>query len=178
MSRAQLVSAALSEALGEPLEVTLRGAGGGCINSAAIAEAGGRTWFLKWNERPLPRQFEAEARGLEAMRAAESGLVIPAVIAGSGETYVPEPWFWSDQYDVKLQIAGYNGGYDHTVVRQGAREGAASVWYFRGDRLLAVDAVNDARAYVCAKKLLAAGSNPSPDVIADPATDLKALAAQ
>ena len=70
MSRAQLVSAALSEALGEPLEVTLRGAGGGCINSAAIAEAGGRTWFLKWNERPLPRQFEAEARGLEAMRAA------------------------------------------------------------------------------------------------------------
>ncbi|HBP17693.1 MAG TPA: hypothetical protein DEA08_07865 [Planctomycetes bacterium] len=92
MSRAQLVSAALSEALGEPLEVTLRGAGGGCINSAAIAEAGGRTWFLKWNERPLPRQFEAEARGLEAMRAAESGLVIPAVIArsdaGPGQSFL------------------------------------------------------------------------------------------
>lgn len=83
MSRAQLVGAALSEALGEPLEVTLRGASGGCINSAAIAEADERTWFVKWNERPLPRQFEAEARGLEAMRAAESGLVIPAVIAHS-----------------------------------------------------------------------------------------------
>ena len=110
--------------------------------------------------------------------AVDQGDAVAAVIAGSGEPYVPEPWFWSDQYDVKLQIAGYNGGYDHTVVRQGAREGAASVWYFRGDRLLAVDAVNDARAYVCAKKLLAAGSNPSPDVIADPATDLKALAAR
>lgn len=110
--------------------------------------------------------------------AVDQGDAVAAVIAGSGEPYVPEPWFWSDQYDVKLQIAGYNGGYDHTVVRQGAREGAASVWYFRGDRLLAVDAVNDARAYVCAKKLLAAGSNPSPDVIVDPATDLKALAAQ
>ena len=110
--------------------------------------------------------------------AVDQGDAVAAVIAGSDEPYVPEPWFWSDQYDVKLQIAGYNGGYDHTVVRQGAREGAASVWYFRGDRLLAVDAVNDARAYVCAKKLLAAGSNPSPDVIADPATDLKALAAQ
>ncbi|MGV0817345.1 NAD(P)/FAD-dependent oxidoreductase [Martelella sp. AMO21009] len=110
--------------------------------------------------------------------AVDQGDAVAAVIAGGDEPYVPEPWFWSDQYDVKLQIAGYSGGYDHTVVRQGAREGAASVWYFRGDTLLAVDAVNDARAYVCAKKLLAAGSNPSPDVIADPATDLKALAAQ
>ncbi|WP_180901102.1 NAD(P)/FAD-dependent oxidoreductase [Martelella soudanensis] len=110
--------------------------------------------------------------------AVDQGEAVAGVIAGSEEPYVPEPWFWSDQYDVKLQIAGYNGGYDHTVVRQGAREGAVSVWYFRGDALLAVDAVNDARAYVCAKKLLAAGSSPSPEVIADPATDLKALAAQ
>ena len=94
------------------------------------------------------------------------------------EPYRPQPWFWSDQYDVKLQIAGYNAGYDRVVERPGAREGAASVWYFRGAELLAVDAINDARAYVCAKKLLAAGINPAPDVIADSATDLKALAMQ
>ncbi|TNB48289.1 pyridine nucleotide-disulfide oxidoreductase [Martelella lutilitoris] len=108
--------------------------------------------------------------------AVDQGEAIAAVIAGSDKTYQPEPWFWSDQYDVKLQIAGYNGGYDRVVVREGAREGSKSVWYFKGDTLLAVDAINDARAYVCAKKMLSAGINPSVDVISDPATDLKALA--
>lgn len=108
--------------------------------------------------------------------AVDQGEAVAGVIAGLPEPYMPEPWFWSDQYDVKLQIAGYNAGYDRIVVRDGAREGAASVWYFRGRELLAVDAINDARAYVCAKKLLAADSNPAPEVIADPATDLKALA--
>ncbi|WP_174803833.1 FAD-dependent oxidoreductase [Martelella limonii] len=110
--------------------------------------------------------------------AVDQGEAVAAVIAGSEEPYVPEPWFWSDQYDVKLQIAGYNAGYDRTIVRAGAREGAASVWYFLGSELVAVDAINDARAYVCAKKLLASGVSPAPDVIANPETDLKALAAQ
>ncbi|AJY44583.1 NAD(P)/FAD-dependent oxidoreductase [Martelella endophytica] len=107
--------------------------------------------------------------------AVDQSEAVAGVIAGTPAPYVAEPWFWSDQYNVKLQIAGFNDGYDATVVRPGPREGSVSVWYFRGDELLAVDAINDARAYVAGKKMLAAGLRPSPDVIADPATDLKAL---
>ncbi|MGO8212802.1 oxidoreductase C-terminal domain-containing protein, partial [Rhizobium ruizarguesonis] len=53
-----------------------------------------------------------------------------AVIAGGNDPYAPKPWFWSDQYDVKLQIAVFNLGYDETLLRPGTREGAHSVWYF------------------------------------------------
>jgi 3-phenylpropionate/trans-cinnamate dioxygenase ferredoxin reductase subunit len=98
-----------------------------------------------------------------------------AVIAGGSEPYDPKPWFWSDQYDVKLQIAGFNLGYDETLLRPGAREGAHSVWYFRNGRFIAVDAINDAKAYVTGKKLLESGIDPDRAVLADPSADLKIL---
>ena len=93
---------------------------------------------------------------------------------GADEPYVPQPWFWSDQYDVHLQIAGLNMGYDSLVVRPG-EEASRSHWYYAGDRLLAVDAMNDARAYMVGKRLLEAGRSPGKAEIADPATNLKAL---
>jgi 3-phenylpropionate/trans-cinnamate dioxygenase ferredoxin reductase subunit len=95
-------------------------------------------------------------------------------IMGSVRHYVATPWFWSDQYDVKLQIAGLNTGYDRVITR---RTDAATVafWYFKGDELLAVDAMNDPRAFMIGRRLIEAGKSPSPEVIADPATDLKAL---
>ncbi|UJW76615.1 NAD(P)/FAD-dependent oxidoreductase [Rhizobium sp. SL42] len=96
-------------------------------------------------------------------------------LAGATLPYRPKPWFWSDQYDVKLQIAGFNLGYDETVVRPGAREGSLSVWYFSGGEFIAVDAINDAKAYVAGKKLLDLGRTPDKAVIADPAVDLKTL---
>ncbi len=99
------------------------------------------------------------------------------IIAGGDKAYDPKPWFWSDQYDVKLQIAGFNLGYDETLLRPGAREGAASVWYFKQGRFIAVDAVNDAKAYVTGKKLLETGANPSKAILSDPAADLKQLLA-
>ncbi|WP_407494417.1 NAD(P)/FAD-dependent oxidoreductase [Pseudooceanicola sp. MF1-13] len=92
---------------------------------------------------------------------------------GEAKTYVPEPWFWSDQYDVKLQIAGLNTGYDRVVIRHAGED--LSHWYFAGDKLLAVDAMNDARAFMVAKRLLAAGKSPDPMAVADPATELKTL---
>ncbi|PKA40407.1 FAD-dependent oxidoreductase [Rhizobium sullae] len=98
-----------------------------------------------------------------------------AVIAGGHVPYEPKPWFWSDQYDVKLQIAGFNLGYDETLLRPGAREGAHSIWYFRNGQFIAVDAINDAKAYVTGKKLLESGINPDKAVLADAAADLKQL---
>ena len=96
-----------------------------------------------------------------------------ALMAGGSAPYQPKPWFWSDQYDVKLQIAGFNLGYDETLLRPGAREGSASVWYFKAGELIAVDAINDARAYVAGKKMIESGITPDKALLADPATDLK-----
>jgi 3-phenylpropionate/trans-cinnamate dioxygenase ferredoxin reductase subunit len=70
-------------------------------------------------------------------------------------TYSPVPWFWSDQYDAKLQIAGLSRQYDSTIQRQSGR--GSSVWYFRDDRLIAVDAVNDARTFMSVRRALEAG---------------------
>ena len=96
-------------------------------------------------------------------------------IMGADKAYIPQPWFWSDQYDVKLQIAGLNTGYDRVISRPGEHERAASFWYYRGDTLLAVDAMNDARAYMVGKRLIDAGKSPDPDAIENVDTDLKAL---
>lgn len=98
-----------------------------------------------------------------------------AVMAGGDRPYEAKPWFWSDQYDVKLQIAGFNLGYDETLVRPGAREGSLSVWYFRRGSFIAVDAINDAKAYVSGKKMLESGIEPDRAMLADPGTDLKQL---
>jgi len=94
-------------------------------------------------------------------------------ILGAGREYVPQPWFWSDQYDVKLQIAGLNTGYDRVVVRDGGA--ARSHWYYAGATLLAVDAMNDPRAYMVGKRLIEMGKSPAPDVVADAGQDLKPL---
>lgn len=97
---------------------------------------------------------------------------VAANIMGAARAYVPKPWFWSDQYDTKLQIAGLNTGYDHVVTR---RAEGFSVWYYRGGTLLAVDALNDARAYMIGKRLIEAGRSPLAELVADPATDIKGL---
>jgi 3-phenylpropionate/trans-cinnamate dioxygenase ferredoxin reductase component len=99
---------------------------------------------------------------------------VAANIMGAAQEYVPMPWFWSDQFDCKLQIAGLNRGYDRIVTR-GPEAEAVSHWYYQGDRLLSVDAMNDPRAYMVGKRLIEMGRSPDPAVIADPATQLKAL---
>lgn len=99
------------------------------------------------------------------------------VLSGDEKPYQPKPWFWSDQYDVKLQIAGFNAGYDEAVLRPGQREGSHSIWYFRQGRFIAVDAINDAKAYVSGKKLLDLGREPDRAILADHSADLKLLLA-
>lgn len=96
-------------------------------------------------------------------------------IAGEPFHYKPVPWFWSDQYDCKLQIAGLNLGYDTTVTRPGRREGSQSVWYFAGPSFVAVDAMNDPRAYMFGKRLLENGINITPQQAGDPEFEFKDL---
>lgn len=105
--------------------------------------------------------------------AIEHAEATAAAMLGGTEPYVARPWFWSDQYDVKLQIAGLNHGYDHVVVRD---DGASRAhWYFAGSRLLSVDAMNSPRAYMVAKRMIEAGQSPDPGRVADPSVPLKTL---
>jgi len=96
-------------------------------------------------------------------------------IAGEQRSYAPYPWFWSDQYDVKLQIAGLNRGYDNVIVRPSERKGGISHFYYSGDTLLAVDAMNDPRTYMVGKKMLEAGKNITPEQAGDMNLELKSL---
>ncbi|MGB1208855.1 MAG: oxidoreductase C-terminal domain-containing protein, partial [Paracoccaceae bacterium] len=105
--------------------------------------------------------------------AIDQAEVVAENIMGAGKEYVAKPWFWSDQYDVKLQIAGLSAGFDRVVTRQSGD--SVSFWYYAGDRLIALDAMNDPRAYMVGKRLIEAGKSPAPDAVADGATDLKAL---
>jgi 3-phenylpropionate/trans-cinnamate dioxygenase ferredoxin reductase subunit len=107
--------------------------------------------------------------------AIDQAEVVAANIMGSNAPYEAKPWFWSDQYDVKLQIAGLNSGYDHVVTRAGDRPDSVSHWYYQGTTLLAVDAMNAPRDYMVGKRLIESGKSPDPRVIASPDTVLKSL---
>ena len=108
--------------------------------------------------------------------AADQGDLIARVLAGEDVRYNALPWFWSDQYDCKLQIAGLNIGYTEIVLRPGTKPGGQSIWYYAKDRLIAVDAMNDPLAYAMGRKIISAGLHPSPQQIADTGVDLKSLA--
>jgi 3-phenylpropionate/trans-cinnamate dioxygenase ferredoxin reductase component len=106
--------------------------------------------------------------------AIDQAEIVAENILGAEVAYQAKPWFWSDQYDCKLQIAGLNTGYDNIVTR-GPDGASVSFWYFKGDALLAVDAMNDPRAYMVGKRLIEQGKSPSKAALSDPATEMKAL---
>ena len=108
--------------------------------------------------------------------AADQGDLVARVLAGEAVTYTALPWFWSDQYDCKLQIVGLNQGHNQTVIRPGANASSMSVWYYRDTELIAIDAMNEPKSYAFGRKIIEAGKHPTAVQVADPATDLKALA--
>ena len=106
--------------------------------------------------------------------AIDQAEAVAANMLGAGAAYAAKPWFWSDQYDCKLQIAGLNTGYD-TVVTRGPEGEAISFWYFQGDRLLAVDAMNDPRGYMVGKRLIEQGKSPAKADVANTQIPIKDL---
>jgi len=106
--------------------------------------------------------------------AIDQGEAAADAIMGGTEPYIAKPWFWSDQYDVKLQIAGLNTGYDRVVTRDS--DGPVSYWYYKGNQLLAVDAMNDPRSYMMGKRWIEAGKSPSPEDVGNTDLELKNLA--
>jgi 3-phenylpropionate/trans-cinnamate dioxygenase ferredoxin reductase component len=121
-------------------------------------------------------EFRGSRIRLESVQnAIEQAEAAARSIAGETIEYRPVPWFWSDQYDCKLQIAGFNMGFDRTVFRPGQREGSQSIWYFAADQLIAVDAMNDSRSYMLGKRLLELRRNLTGEQAADPDFDIKSL---
>ncbi|HBK91639.1 MAG TPA: pyridine nucleotide-disulfide oxidoreductase [Parvularcula sp.] len=124
-----------------------------------------------------PSKLYGRRMRLESVpNAIEQAKVAAANMAGGSLVYDAVPWFWSDQYDVKLQTAGVAEGADETVVRGDPAAARFTVWSLKEGRVLAVDAVNDPGGFLAAKKIIAAKTPLDAKTLADPATDLKSLA--
>ncbi|WP_283924454.1 oxidoreductase C-terminal domain-containing protein, partial [Sphingobium sp. Ndbn-10] len=85
------------------------------------------------------------------------------------------PWFWSNQYDLRLQTAGLSVGYDQTVVRGSPDARAFSVVYLKGGKVIALDCVNMVKDYVQGRKLVEAGVSPNQQRLGDVSVALKEL---
>jgi 3-phenylpropionate/trans-cinnamate dioxygenase ferredoxin reductase subunit len=107
--------------------------------------------------------------------ALEQARTAAANMCGRAARHEHVPWFWSDQYDTKLQIAGLSAGHDQTVVRGDPATNQLSVWYLREGELLAAEVVNRAPEFVQARKWLAERKRPDPAKLADAGVDLKTL---
>ncbi len=108
--------------------------------------------------------------------AVEQARVAAASICGKSHSHAHTPWFWSDQYDVKLQTAGLLQGHDVEVVRGDPESNQFSVWYCKANELLAMDAVNRPGEFILAKRWIAERKHVDAARLADPAQDLKSLA--
>jgi 3-phenylpropionate/trans-cinnamate dioxygenase ferredoxin reductase subunit len=121
---------------------------------------------------------QAEDKGirLESVQSANDlARVAASAVVGQPKPYHAVPWFWSDQYGFKLQMAGISTGWNRMAVRGKTEDGSFSVFYFRDDRLLGVDSVNQTREHMQARKLLAAGAVISAEQAADGQFDLASL---
>jgi len=107
--------------------------------------------------------------------AVEQAKSAAAALMGRERPFTVTPWFWSDQYDVKLQMAGLSHGYDQVVVRGDLDKPAFSAYYFRAARLIAVDSLSRIPDHMLAKRLLDHGLSPTPEQVADPSFDLQGL---
>jgi 3-phenylpropionate/trans-cinnamate dioxygenase ferredoxin reductase component len=100
---------------------------------------------------------------------------VAKAICGDEKPYRAFPWFWSNQYDLRLQTAGINMGYDKTVLRGDPEARSFSVVYLREGKVLALDCVNMVKDYVQGRKLVEAGAHPDLDRLADASVPLKEL---
>jgi 3-phenylpropionate/trans-cinnamate dioxygenase ferredoxin reductase subunit len=115
-------------------------------------------------------RLESVQNALEQARTAASN------ICGEDSRYAEIPWFWSDQYDLKLQIAGLSQGYDSAVVRGDPGKRSFSCVYLSGSRILAVDAINNPKDFLQSKKLIADRARMDLERLADASIELKGLA--
>lgn len=115
---------------------------------------------------------------LESVQNAnDQATTVAKALTGAPEPYDAMPWFWSHQYDLKLQTVGLSGGHDAIVMRGDPAARAFSLIYLKRGRVIALDCVNAVRDYVQGRALVAAGAAVDPALLADTGTPLKSMAA-
>ena len=124
---------------------------------------------------PHPLGRPGQVRLESVQNAVDQAKVAAATLMGKRETYRAVPWFWSDQADLKLQIAGLSTGFDQTVVRGNPDDEHFSVLYYADGNLIAIDTVNDAPDYMVVRRALAQGATIPPESASDTSVPLKSL---
>ena len=156
-------------------------AGLACANGIEVDEHG-RTddpaVFAAGECTSHPNRFAGGRTRLESVQnAVDQAKAVAAAILGRPAPYDEVPWFWSDQYEVKLQMVGISAGHDRQAIRGDPATGRFSVFYFREGSLIAIDSVNRPSDHMTGRKLIPAGVAVSPTQAADEAFDLKAALA-
>lgn len=126
---------------------------------------------VTWHYNPI---YDTHIRLESVPNATEQGKVVASHINGIPKPYNSLPWFWSDQFDLKLQIAGLSTGYDDVIIRGAIETGRSfAAYYFKDDKFIAVDAVNAPRDFMFGKMSLTKGQNLDKERLSDLDTDLK-----
>lgn len=123
-----------------------------------------------------PNRFAGGRARLESVQnAVDQARCVAAAIAGNPRAYDAVPWFWTDQFDAKLQMVGLAQGCDMAITRGDPESRKFSVCHFREGRLMAIDSVNRPADHMAGRKLLASGTQLTPEQAADMSVDLKAI---
>ena len=159
-----------------------RSAGLACENGVVVDETartsdpsiyaiGDMTW------RPVPVHGDLRFRLESVPNALEQAKQAAAAITGRPAPAPETPWFWSDQYDIKLQIAGLPHDADRQLVRGDPAAASFAVFHLKGDRIVCVEAVNAPAEFMAGRQMIGRGAAVEPDRLADPTVSMKAVAA-
>jgi 3-phenylpropionate/trans-cinnamate dioxygenase ferredoxin reductase subunit len=118
-------------------------------------------------------RYKTRQRLESVQNAIDQAKIVASSITGNLTEYKSIPWFWSDQYDLKLKIAGLLEGTEHSVVRGSMNKNQFSVCHYKNERLHAIECINDQKTFMTGKKLIEASSEIGPDAIQDETTNLK-----
>ena len=125
-----------------------------------------------------PSVYAGRMLRLESVpNAVEQARTAAQTLTGKLKPYEAVPWFWSEQYDLKLQMVGLSQGHDQLVVRGSTSSRSFSAFYLRQGRLIAMDAVNRPQEFMLARQAVAKGVQPDPGHLADEALPLKSVLA-
>ena len=163
----------------EPVVELASSAGLTCENGIRVDE------YARTDDEPIvaagdctnhPSRLYGRRIRLESVQNAIDQAKVAAVsLLGDDQPYDTVPWFWSDQYNLKLQIAGLSQHHDQVVLRGDPDANGFAAFYLGDGNLLAVDAVNSPKEFMLGKRLIMQRAAPAPERLADPQTDLMAL---
>ena len=118
-------------------------------------------------------RYDTSQRLESVQNAIDQAAIVSSSIMGEPIPYDSVPWFWSDQYDLKLQIAGLTQDSDLIVIRGNKEESKFSVCHFKENKLSAVECINDQKTFMLGKKLIETQSNITPEAMENTQTNLK-----